>query len=150
VVAILKIILNNEYETQQFAIRLSHCLMERGVVYLEGDLGAGKSTFARALIQNFGFERIKSPTYSLVETYQNDQIKIHHFDLYRLCDAEELEYIGIRDYSGIQLIEWASLGNGAISPADIIIELSGFDEKRTLTLSSHSAIGKALEQCLKG
>ncbi|WP_425356614.1 tRNA (adenosine(37)-N6)-threonylcarbamoyltransferase complex ATPase subunit type 1 TsaE [thiotrophic endosymbiont of Bathymodiolus puteoserpentis (Logatchev)] len=114
------------------------------VIYLKGDLGAGKTTIARNFIQTFGFKRVKSPTYSLVESYQNQTINIHHFDCYRLSDPEELEYIGIREYSqgnSIQLIEWAELGKGMIAPADLIIHITGEDNSRTLTLTPQSNIG---------
>ncbi|WP_370460899.1 MULTISPECIES: tRNA (adenosine(37)-N6)-threonylcarbamoyltransferase complex ATPase subunit type 1 TsaE [sulfur-oxidizing symbionts] len=114
------------------------------VIYLKGDLGAGKTTIARNFIQTFGFKRVKSPTYSLVESYQNQTINIHHFDCYRLSDPEELEYIGIREYSqgnSIQLIEWAELGKGMVAPADLIIHITGEDNSRTLTLTPQSNIG---------
>jgi len=116
-----------------------------------GDLGAGKTTLARGFIQYFGFERVKSPTYSLVESYQNESINIHHFDCYRLSDPEELDYIGIRDYldaGHIQLIEWAELGKGSIAKADLTIALEGFGEQRDLSISTHTQIGKQLLQCV--
>ncbi|MCS5592738.1 MAG: tRNA (adenosine(37)-N6)-threonylcarbamoyltransferase complex ATPase subunit type 1 TsaE, partial [Gammaproteobacteria bacterium] len=136
--------LDNEKATKQFSQKLAQCthnINHAIVIYLEGDLGAGKTTLARGFIQSFGFDRVKSPTYSLVESYQNNDINIHHFDCYRLSDPEELEYIGIRDYLGpshIQLIEWPALGKGVIAPADLSIELSGVDEQRTLSITIHT------------
>ena len=114
-------------------------------------MGAGKTTLARGFIQSFGFDRVKSPTYSLVESYQNNRINIHHFDCYRLSDPEELEYIGIRDYLGpnhIQLIEWPALGKGIIAPADLSITLSGIDQQRILSITTHTSIGTQLLQCV--
>jgi tRNA threonylcarbamoyladenosine biosynthesis protein TsaE len=151
---ILNLTLNNEKATQQFSQQLAQCAQNINhaiVVYLEGDLGAGKTTLARGFIQSFGFDRVKSPTYSLVESYQNDIINIHHFDCYRLSDPEELEYIGIRDYLGlnhIQLIEWPTLGKEVIAPADLSIELSGIDEQRVLSMTAHTPIGELLLQCV--
>ncbi len=151
---VLNLNLNNEKETKQFSRQLAQCTHNANhpiVIYLEGDLGAGKTTLARGFIQSFGFDRVKSPTYSLVESYQNNDINIHHFDCYRLSDPEELEYIGIRDYLGpnhIQLIEWPALGKGVIAPADLSIELSGIDKQRALSITTHTPIGAQLLQCV--
>lgn len=146
---------HNETETTGFSSHLAQCvnkLNQATVIYLEGDLGAGKTTFARGFIQSFGFDRVKSPTYTLVESYQNSQINIHHFDCYRLNDPEELDYIGIRDYLGerlIQLIEWPKLGQGAIAPADLVIQISGEDQSRTVNLEHHSPLGEQILQCIE-
>ncbi|MBC8494406.1 MAG: tRNA (adenosine(37)-N6)-threonylcarbamoyltransferase complex ATPase subunit type 1 TsaE [Candidatus Thioglobus sp.] len=151
---VLIIELENVNQTQAFASQLANCaisLKQGLIIYLDGDLGAGKTTLARQFIQHFGFDRVKSPTYSLVESYINEQVSIHHFDCYRLSDPEELEYIGIREYSGaghIQLIEWAELGQGMIEPADMVINLKGEDDHRTLTISTHSDAGEQLLACI--
>lgn len=152
---VLNLTLENEEATRQFSQQLAHCckaLNQAVVIYLEGDLGTGKTTIARGFIQTFGFNRVKSPTYSLVESYQNNQVNIHHFDCYRLHDAKELDYIGIRDYLGanhIFLIEWAQLGQGAIAKADMTIELSGGNDHRALSISSHTQTGKQLLNCIE-
>jgi tRNA threonylcarbamoyladenosine biosynthesis protein TsaE len=151
---VLALILENEEQTKKFSQQLARCVQginHAVVIYLEGDLGAGKTTLARGFIQTFGFDRVKSPTYSLVESYQNDIINIHHFDCYRLSDPEELEYIGIREYSDpghIQLIEWAELGKGIIAPADLSINITGEDNTRKLSIHTHSDVGKQLLACL--
>ena len=151
---VLALILENEEQTKKFSQQLARCVQginHAVVIYLEGDLGAGKTTLARGFIQTFGFDRVKSPTYSLVESYQNDIINIHHFDCYRLSDPEELEYIGIREYSDpghIQLIEWAELGKGIIAPADLSIHITGEDNTRKLSIYTHSEVGKQLLTCL--
>ncbi|CAB9540175.1 tRNA threonylcarbamoyladenosine biosynthesis protein TsaE [uncultured Gammaproteobacteria bacterium] len=151
----MNITFHSEAEIQQFAQTLAHNVQNLNhaiVIYLEGDLGAGKTTLARSFIQTFGFQRVKSPTYSLVESYQNQAVNIHHFDCYRLSDPEELEYIGIREYSEgnhIQLIEWAELGKGMIAPADLIIHINGEDNSRTLTLTPQNNIGKKILQFLE-
>lgn len=151
---ILVLVFTQESKTHAFAQTLAACAQtidQAIVIYLEGDLGAGKTTFARGFIQHFGFDRVKSPTYSLVESYINNKISIHHFDCYRLSDPEELEYIGIREYSGaghIQLIEWAELGKGIIAPADLVINITGEDNTRYLNLSANNNIGQQLLQCV--
>ncbi len=152
--AILNLALDDENATKQFSQQLAQCTKNTNqaiVIHLEGDLGAGKTTLARGFIQSFGFDRVKSPTYALVESYENNNISIHHFDCYRLSDPEELDYIGIRDYLGpnhIQLIEWPTLGKGAIAPADLSISLSGVDEQRDLSITAHTPIGEQLLQCV--
>ncbi|SMN00609.1 TsaE protein, required for threonylcarbamoyladenosine t(6)A37 formation in tRNA [uncultured Candidatus Thioglobus sp.] len=150
----MNFICSNEGKTQQFAQSLARCAQSLNValvIYLQGDLGVGKTTFARSFIQTFGFERVKSPTYSLVESYQNTDINIHHFDCYRLSDPEELEYIGIREYSkdnSIQLIEWAELGKGMIAAADLTIHISGENDSRNLVLDTHSDAGDEILNCI--
>jgi tRNA threonylcarbamoyladenosine biosynthesis protein TsaE len=154
VAVVLNLSFKSERETQVFSQQLAQCthsINQAIVIYLEGDLGAGKTTLARGFIQSFGFDRVKSPTYSLVESYQNSDINIHHFDCYRLSDPEELEYIGIREYSNpghIQLIEWAELGKGIIAPADLSINITGEDNTRKLSIYTHSEVGKQLLTCL--
>jgi tRNA threonylcarbamoyladenosine biosynthesis protein TsaE len=93
---------------------------------------------------------VKSPTYSLVESYQNEDINIHHFDCYRLSDPEELEYIGIREYlmpKHLQLIEWPELGKGTIAKADISISLSGDGDERKINIESLTKVGKFVTKC---
>jgi len=150
---ILKLIVQNLDETVTLAERLAHCcslLQSTFVIYLIGELGVGKTALAQGFIEYFGFERVKSPTYSLVESYQNEAINIHHMDCYRLNDPEELEYIGIRDYllSGhLQLIEWPELGKGVIAKADISITLSGDANQRKINIKHHSKTGKEVIKC---
>ncbi len=149
----MDLVVNNLSETKALARNLAECCSsskETLVIYLIGDLGAGKTTLAQSFIQFFGFDRVKSPTYSLVESYQNKVINIHHMDCYRLSDPEELEYIGIREYllSGhMLLIEWPELGKGVIAEADISITLSGDGIQRKINIKPHTEIGKQVTKC---
>ncbi len=152
----MKQVFNNEKQTLDFAKHLATCCQKLPdhyvVIHLIGDLGAGKTTFARGFIQTFGFGKVKSPTYSLVESYKNSQISIHHFDCYRLSDPEELEFVGIREYLSkghIQLIEWPEMGQDFIAKADIEISLKGDGDTRDLSLLAKTKLGKNLEKCIK-
>ena len=148
--------LKNLGETKELAEIFAKCCTQIEspcVIYLLGDLGVGKTTFAQFFIRYFGFDKVKSPTYTLVETYQNDRADIHHFDCYRLTDPEELEYIGIRDYlksNSLQLIEWPELGKGSIAKADISIKLSGNAESREAKILFESKLGRSIKKCVIG
>lgn len=119
------------------------------VFYLTGDLGVGKTVFARGLINGLGYEGlVKSPTYSIVEPYQIDEVLIcYHFDLYRLSEPEELEFTGSRDYFNDQsvcLVEWPEKATGFIPSADIICKLEYHKTGRKITISNGSDRGKLL------
>ena len=152
----MDLILKNLNETKELGEKLAQCcsrIESPCIIYLQGDLGVGKTTLAQFFIQYFGFDKVKSPTYTLVESYQDDKVDIHHFDCYRLTDPEELEYIGIRDYlksNSLQLIEWPELGKGSIAEADIAIKLSGNAESREAKISFESKLGRSIKKCVIG
>lgn len=116
------------------------------VVYLNGDLGAGKTTLTRGFVKGMGhIGNVKSPTYTLVEPYELAKWRIFHFDLYRLSDAEELEYMGIRDYFNHDcccFIEWPEKGAGLLAKADLIINIAYQNEQRIITLQAESHYGE--------
>ena len=135
----------------EFGQVLFNAMQAQGVVFLQGDLGLGKTTLCRGVIWAAGHKgAVKSPTYTLVEPYEFASSIIYHFDLYRLADPEELEYLGIRDYfsSGmLSLIEWPDKGKGCLPVADIEIELSIKELGRLLTYRAGTEKGAlAVEQ----
>ncbi len=130
--------LDNSEATEQFGAQLWSRLPKKSLVFLHGDLGAGKTTLVRGLLRAAGVTgAIKSPTYALVEEYSIAERKVFHFDLYRLADSEELEWIGIDDYlnqSALCLIEWPDKGMGILPRADISITLRTLDEGRCVEI----------------
>ena len=124
------------------------------VVYLQGDLGAGKTTFTRGLLRGLGYGgAVKSPTYAIVESYPLPAFTLHHFDLYRFTAPEEWDDAGLDDLAdghSICLIEWPQLGEGFAPPPDIGIELTHTEAGRRATLNAHTETGqKSLEAWFK-
>lgn len=118
------------------------------VIYLEGDLGAGKTTFSRGLLRELGVTgAVKSPTFSIVEVYALTDGSVFHLDLYRLRDPEEVNYLGVADQLGekdVLLVEWAGHGKGALPRADLEIRLLHHGEQRRLESEAHSMRGAAM------
>lgn len=125
---------------------------ERAVVHLQGDLGAGKSTLARAWLRALGVAgAIRSPTYTLVERYPVPGGEAWHLDLYRIGDAAELDYLGLDDdLATLWLIEWPERGGAGLPLADLRVELAVADHGRSVRLSPASAQGTVWLERLRG
>lgn len=124
----MKRILQDTEQTEQLGAFLWQCLPSPCLVFLSGDLGAGKTTLVRGFLRAAGYTgTVKSPTYTLVEEYNLPDHKFYHFDLYRLTDPEELEWLGIRDYideNAMCFIEWPERGQGVLPQPDLWISLA--------------------------
>lgn len=139
--------------TEAFARRLAEALpadTAGWTLLLEGELGAGKSTFARALIRSYGHEgAVPSPTYTLVEPYDLAGRVIYHVDLYRVAEEEELRYLGWTDLEdGFRLVEWPDRAPGLAASADLRLSLLYAGNGRSATLEGLSDRGKALVDLL--
>ncbi|ASF15827.1 tRNA (adenosine(37)-N6)-threonylcarbamoyltransferase complex ATPase subunit type 1 TsaE [Shewanella xiamenensis] len=145
--------LHNEDETIAVGQKLARHIQAPLTLYLTGDLGAGKTTLSRGLIQGLGHKgAVKSPTYTLVEPYELDGVEVYHFDLYRLNDPEELEFMGIRDYftqSSLCIVEWPDKGEGLLPDADIHLHLKYFNQGREIHIRALTESGKTLLAAIK-
>jgi tRNA threonylcarbamoyladenosine biosynthesis protein TsaE len=146
----LSFLLADENATMDFAQRLAAQLKPGMVIYLQGDLGAGKTTLVRAVLNALGYTgRVKSPTYTLLEPYQVADLGLRHFDLYRMNDEEEWESAGFRDeFNGhnIFFIEWPDKARNSLPPADVEIGFEILPQGRKIEILSHTTMGNT---CLK-
>ncbi len=128
-------------DMEEFGTKLADlCLTGGKVIFLYGNLGAGKTTLVRGFLRGLGHAgNVKSPTFTLVESYELPQIVIHHFDLYRISDPEELEYIGIRDYfqeNSICIFEWPEKAQSLLPSPHISCYIDILKNGRNVTMMS--------------
>ena len=147
--------LADEAATVALGWSIGRVMTEGGVVFLLGTLGAGKTTLTRGILQALGHTgSVKSPTYTLVEPYQLGANTVYHFDLYRLGEPEELEYMGIRDYffqRSLCIVEWPGKGEGYLPAADLSVTISLSMPGRIAEIAAGSKLGeKFLEQLESG
>lgn len=140
---ILEFIVETLEETDAAGVEIARALTVPSCVYLHGDMGAGKTTLTKAILNALGYDKaVTSPTYNLIQEYRVSTAMVYHMDLYRLNDPEELAYLALQDLWGddsLFLIEWPQKGEGFLPPADAALSLNIFNEsgveKRKIILS---------------
>jgi tRNA threonylcarbamoyladenosine biosynthesis protein TsaE len=139
--------LPDEAGTLEYGARLARALEPGLVIYLRGELGAGKTTLVRGALRGLGFAgNVKSPTYTLVELYAISRLDLHHFDFYRFSQPEEYLDAGLDEYfqgAAVCLVEWPEKAAGYLVPADLCIDLSVAGNGRTAELAANSEVGRA-------
>lgn len=137
--------LADSHATEAFGVKIASIAKAGLLLFLQGDLGAGKTTLTRAMLQALGVQgRIKSPTYSLLESYSCNDLTIHHFDLYRMASPYEWEEAGFRELlspHNLIIIEWAEKAAACLPMPDLLITLTSQEEGRTLTLTAQTPQG---------
>jgi len=134
-------IIKNEQAMLDAGEQLASQLTPGMLVFLVGDLGAGKTTLVRGILKGLGHQgSVKSPTYNLVEPYTINKLPVFHFDLYRLMGGEELEYMGMRDYlneESVCFVEWPEKAEGLLPEPDLIIKINIYESERELLISKY-------------
>lgn len=145
--------LTSEEQTEVLAKQLSELIKPGCVVYLKGDLGAGKTTFTRHFLRSLGYVgKVKSPTFTLVEPYEFDSGNVFHFDLYRIESSDELKQLGLDEYfnnDSICLIEWPDKGEPILPSADLICKIEIKHDNRNFSIEAATDKGKSILQQLE-
>ena len=134
-----------EQDSEQWAKHFAFCLAAPLTITLSGEIGTGKTTIVRAMLRSWGVtSTIKSPTFSLLESYIIPGLIVHHADLYRIHDPEELDAIGFRDYfteDAVCCIEWPERAPYAVEPIDLALDLKMHGDGRMLHMDALTAKG---------
>lgn len=151
----MRLRLDSEQAMEAFGAHFAGALGAGCIVYLSGPLGAGKTTFARGFLRALGHRgAVKSPTYTLIESYVLGGRAIHHLDLYRVADAAELEFIGLRelaDADAVCLVEWPERGADLLPPADVVVRIAPTQGAgRELCCEARSVQGERMLALLRG
>lgn len=147
------VVLGSESAQQDFGMALaSVCQGSCPVIFLVGDLGAGKTTLARGFLRGLGHTgAVKSPTYTLVEPYELNGQRVYHLDLYRVADPGELEFIGLPDLlddGAMLLVEWPERGQGWLPVPDLTIRIEHRPDGRRLSWTASGSLGESLAAAL--
>jgi len=149
----MKLIVENETAMEALGGRIARVSGQGALIFLLGDLGAGKTTLVRGLLRQLGHRgKVKSPTYALIEQYEIDNRHIYHLDLYRLTDPEELEYLGIREFregASICLIEWPQNGAQGVVQPDLTIHIHYENKGRCVEFIENTSVGKKMVDLLQ-
>jgi len=145
----LSLMLADSAEMESLGGKIARALADSGgCVTLTGQLGAGKTTLVRGALRGLGYDGVvKSPTYTLMEEYPLAQRRVFHLDLYRLADAEELEYLGLRDAlveDPLIFVEWPDRGSGALPEVDLAVQIEYRQQGRRVCLQSLSPLGSTV------
>ncbi|MCW8902404.1 tRNA (adenosine(37)-N6)-threonylcarbamoyltransferase complex ATPase subunit type 1 TsaE [Sedimenticola sp.] len=139
---------DSEREQELIGMALSRVVPSSCLIYLTGDLGAGKTTLARGFLRGLGHTgSVKSPTYTLIEPYEIGHRRCYHLDLYRLADPDEIEFLGLRDMlqdDAIMLVEWPEQGQGALPEPDLLIRIRYLEDGRELVIEAETDSGARL------
>lgn len=149
----LQVETGSEAQTEALGARLAAWLPRVRLIYVRGPLGAGKTTMVRGLLKGLGHKSsVTSPTFTMVEPYELGGIAVFHFDLYRVEDPGELEFLGLRDYlreDNVCIVEWPEHAGDVLPPPDLDVMIrTSNDRGRVLQLQAHSEIGEAALRAL--
>lgn len=146
-------IIKSSAAMEQLGAALAQACQSGALIFLEGELGAGKTTLARGFLRALGWQgKVKSPTYTLMEDYDIDGYPVCHMDLYRLLDPEELEWLGIRDVLNqdtLCLVEWPDKGDGILPAPDLRVVIKYQGEAREVCLLASGVVGDAILSAMK-
>jgi len=138
----------SEASLLSFGEKLAQAVTAPAIIFMNGPLGAGKTTLARGFLRGLDYnEHVKSPTYTIVESYPLKKMTVFHFDLYRLHDPHELEFMGIQDYfhdQAVCLIEWPEKGVGVLPDTDLLFDIEMHQTGRKIKCTALSGRGTTI------